>query len=125
MTDPIERRIGDLKLPDPTPDLDRRINELLCTRKNGVASQQNRRFGLLVLAGGTLAAGMLGLVLHPSPPTVENKQTVQQRPAVPVVETIKLSFPSLDLSSAGTVNDQDELFPTGTIVVSTSIQKEE
>ncbi len=60
MTDSIERHIADLQLPEPTPDLDRRIDELLSARAQSNRPRPNGRFGVLALAGGSLAAGVLG-----------------------------------------------------------------
>lgn len=120
MTDPIERRIAGLQLPQPTPELDRRIDALLAAPP---APGRNRRVGVLSAAAATLAAGFVGLVLgraHAPGPVAE---TVRQ-PEPAVVESVEVVIPALELSPAA-VLEQDRLLPDGTVVVSTTVQKEQ
>lgn len=99
---------------------------LWAARLRAAAPRKSRRYGVLALAGGTLVAGVLGLVLVPSPPAVENSPApLAQSPASPVVKTVEVSLPSLDLSQTDAGHDPDGLLPPGTIVVSTSIQKDQ
>jgi len=124
MTDPIERRLAQLKLPEPTPDLDRRIGGLLATQRPR-GNPAIRARGVLAIAGGALAAGFLAIMFHAGPPDrVEIAgRHEHRRGQTPVVETVRVEIPILDLSPEETANEQDRLFPAGTVVVSTSIQE--
>lgn len=125
MTDPIERHIAELQLPEPSPDLDRRIDELLPTRPQSARPKPNGRFGVLALAGGSLAASVLGLAFVPPTPQTEQSFADRLEPVPPIVKTVEVVIPSLNLPPSETTNDEDRLFPAGTIVVSTSVQNGE
>ena len=115
MTDNIERQIAELKLPDPTPDLDRRIGELLGERTQPNKAERSRGIGVLALAGGSLAAGVLGLALTPS----SNTNTPEPR----LTDNVEVTIPDLDLSAEDTTNRTDAILTPESLVVSTSIEK--
>lgn len=129
MTDPLERqaterRIAELPLPEPTPEFDRRMAQLLESRPAAVRSPRGG-MGVLALAGGALAAGVLGLALPSAPLKRQAETTARRHEFPPVVKTIDIEISVLSDTSPGTVIEQDGLFPDGAIVVSTSSQQGE
>ncbi len=122
MTDSIERRIAERPLPEPTAGLGRRIDALLSTRRKRQGRQSSRGQGVLALAGGALAAGLIGLAVVSPMRDRQVDVAESTRPEPPIVKTVDIAIPPLGDSSTQTVNEQDRLFPGGTIVVSTSNQ---
>lgn len=123
MTDSIERQIAHLNLPEPTPDLDRRIAELLQTQRAELPVECRRGNSVMALAGGTLAAGVLGLLLcGPPSQTLEDDQTAEMRTTAPVVETVEVTVPELNLTAPVRGNEQDRILSPESIVISTSVE---
>lgn len=124
MNDPIERQIARLQLPEPTPSLDRRIGELLTARRKAPRAGRKRGVAVVALAGGALAAGILGVVLSwpPQPDTVEAVPIAHPVPPSPMAATVEVTIPDLELSANRAVNDRERILTPGAIVISTSIQ---
>jgi hypothetical protein len=127
MTDSIERRIAELQLPEPTPDLDRRIRALFPARRPPRNAAGRGRIGALAAAASALAAGLLAVLFHsPTPHKTSNEiPNGNRRGQTPVVETVNVKIPILEMPRNASVIVQDKLFPPGTIVVSTSTQQDQ
>jgi hypothetical protein len=123
----IEHEIAGFKLPEPSRDLDRRIDELLAFQKCARAPSQSQGARLFALTAGSVGLALLGLVLSgtPTPQRVAESRQGNEATVVGSFETIEVSIPSLDLPAGSKWNDQDRLLPPGTIVVFTSTQKKE
>ena len=66
MIDPIEKLIVSRHLPDPTQNLDRRIEQLMFEPSTTRKGTRKQSAGVLSLVGGSLAACVIGLVFIPS-----------------------------------------------------------
>lgn len=112
MNDSIEQQIARLKLPDASPNLDRRIDELFRSQPNRQQPESRRGISALVLACGSVAAALIGLML---PDRISEQKSISAPP--PAVVNVEVRIPLLNVSENEFNPDETILLAPESLVV--------